>query len=271
MTESTKKVIQEICEEENIHWKELSLGYIQQLEKEGEYRFLLGSEFDLNTQASANIMTDKFATEQVLKENKIPVMEYEILFNPKVRKDFTDPQKTENQVKDFIRKNGKSVIKPNNGENGDLVELCCTEEEAVSHVEKIFQKDTAACLSVFYDIEAEYRCVYLEGEILLVFQKIPQEGEWRHNLQFGAIPQFLQDEKRLQELKELAIKAAKAVNARFVSVDIVRASNPKDSEKRDYIIEINSCVCLAKFAQRIENGEAIRKEIYRKAILELWR
>jgi len=151
-----------------------------------------------------------------------------------------------------------------------MVEMCETPEQAIEYANQIFEEDSAACLSPFYEIEGEYRCIYLDGEILLIFQKIPKEGEWRHNLNFGATPKWVEDKEKEEEIKRLAIQAAKIVNARFASVDIVRASCGKRPEKTDYVLEINSAVCMSKFAERMENGEQIVEEIYTKAMRKLW-
>jgi len=262
--------IKKIAEKERIKFTELSMGYVMCLEKDGVKRYILDNVWDLNSQASGKTMSDKYATEQILKENNIPTLDYEIIFHPEKRKDFSSQKQLKEKIENFIKENGKSVIKPNTGSNGYMVEMCETPEQAIEYANQIFEEDSAACLSPFYEIEGEYRCIYLDGEILLIFQKIPKEGEWRHNLNFGATPKWVEDKEKEEEIKRLAIQAAKIVNARFASVDIVRASCGKRPEKTDYVLEINSAVCMSKFAERMENGEQIVEEIYTKAMRKLW-
>lgn len=161
-------------------------------------------------------------------------------------------------------------------------------------------------LCPFYNIKKEYRCFYLKEEVLLIYGKerpyilgngkytvkklcekqnkiiidngekidekyIPKENEkiylsWKHNLSGGATPKILEKGKLYNRLEKIAIKAAKAINISFATVDIIETEN-----NELYIIEINSGVGATKFSQQIENGYEIVKEIYRKALKSLFK
>ena len=112
------------------------------------------------------------------------------------------------------------------------------------------------------DIEEEYRAGYLNGEILYVYKKISSEDDWKHNLSNGAIPLKV-DETDINRntVLEIAKGAGKAVNAKFVTVDISKAR-----DGRLFVMEINGNVCMSKFAEYFPDGYEITKSIYEKAI-----
>ena len=60
---------------------------------------------------------------------------------------------------------------------------------------------------------------------------------------------------------EIAKGAGKAVNAKFVTIDISKAR-----DGRLFVMEINGNVCMSKFAEYFPDGYEITKSIYEKAI-----
>ena len=85
---------------------------------------------------------------------------------------------------------------------------------------------------------------------------------WKHNLCSGAFPKtLLEDDKYVEKVKDLALKAGKCANINFASIDI---SQTLDEEI--FVMEINGNVCMSKFAEDVPNGYEIAKKIYSKAI-----
>lgn len=151
----------------------------------------------------------------------------------------------------------------------------------------------------FYDIDFEYRAIFLDGEIIYCYKKekpyvigngkatlkelilkenipecyenldlnyIPKSKEkieisWKHNLSKGAIPNCNIDKKTFEKVESLAIKAGEAIGIRFASVDIAETSAGEL-----LVMEINSSVCMNKFASLIKDGIKIEKDIFSKAI-----
>lgn len=151
----------------------------------------------------------------------------------------------------------------------------------------------------FYDINFEYRAIFLDGKILYCYKKekpyvigngkdtleelilkenipeyyeeldlnyIPNQKEkieisWKHNLSRGAIPNCEIDKKTLEKVETLAVNAGKAIGIRFASVDIAELSTGEL-----LVMEINSSVCMNKFVELIQNGREIEKNIFSKAI-----
>lgn len=259
---TSMKIIDEICKEKEIEETFLSFGWIRELKKNGKIRHIVRNSFDLNPTACREIVKDKYATYEVLKENEIPVLEYNIIFNSKMREGFGGD--IEAKVEEYFNKyNKKIVIKTSNSSEGKGVFLFEDKNEAVSKINELFnEKEASVTISPFEDIEHEYRTVYLDGEILCLYKKIKSKDTWKHNLANGALPAEVTDEDKLKnKVLEIAKNAGRAVNARFVTVDI-----SKTVDGRLFVMEINGNVCMSKFAEKYPNGYEITKNIYEKAI-----
>ncbi|MBR2240688.1 MAG: hypothetical protein IJ890_04865 [Clostridia bacterium] len=288
------KIIKEICLEKNIQYEELSDDWIIKLKKDNINKFLVGYKFDLNSQATAEICNDKYALYAVLNSEGIPVIEYNILFKNEHHK----------LQKYFDKYNQNVVLKPNNGTCGNNVFHISNFKE----LEDEYNKLTNQCYSVdicpFYEIESEYRVIYLPNkkhiykkvkpiitgdgvhtvkELLIEFNKeyfskdenlknknistnyIPKLGEkleyeWRFNLSKGSKISNVSNEET-QILLDLVNKIVKAIEVKFVSIDIVKLSN-----NQYMVMEINSGVMMENLIKLDENGKQIAKDIYMEAI-----
>ena len=164
-------------------------------------------------------------------------------------------------------------------------------------------KDTlSAC--PYIEVEYEYRAVYLFGEIIYIykkekpyvigdgykslkelilekfgddlnldfvknidFNKVPSYNEktiisWKHNLCNGAKPIIVdKNDIYYNDVKNISTMAGKAIDINFATVDIALTN-----KKELMVMEINASVCMDKFAEQAENGYAIAKDIYSKAI-----
>lgn len=95
--------------------------------------------------------------------------------------------------------------------------------------------------------------------------RIPSAGEvvlldWKHNLGKGARAEPVLDSATISQIEELALKAANAVEAKFVSVDIVDANGELQ------VLEINSGVMMAHLLEQNDDLSERAKEIYANAI-----
>jgi len=298
MKETTAlKIIDEICMEKNIEVAKLSFGWIRELKKDGEVRHIVRNTFDLNAAGCMYILNDKYATYEVLKQNNIDTLKHVMLFNPSTRKDVAGnlELQVEQALKEF---NGKVVIKANNSSEGKDVFLLNNKEDIILKAKELFQKGfDGVSICPFKDIETEYRVIYLDGNIEYIYKKekpyvigdgkrnveelarnigyeaeykadyIPDKNEkfiisWKHNLSSGAIAtEVLKDDKYIDEVRKIAIEAAKATSVKFATIDISQTSSGKI-----FVMEINGSVCMSKFAENFANGYEIAKKIYSKAI-----
>ncbi len=298
-------LIKEICEEMDIQVEKLSFQWILQLTKQGQVRHITNYLFDNNSQATGVIVADKYATYEVLKSQNIPVIKHTMIFNPTIWKQYIPEEGNGKIMEEELIKYKKLVVKPNCDCEGRGILLCYTLEETKRAIEDLFDKNyTSVSICPYYEIKTEYRAIYLEGEILLIYgkekpfvigdgrrtlgeliekltllnkemelelNKIPKKGEkieisWKHNLSGGATATILPKNELYQEIEKLAIQAGKAMNINFASIDIIQTV-----DNQLYVIEINAGVCMDIFSKTVEGGRERAKEIYQKAIQAMFK
>lgn len=309
MKKETTKLLQELCQEMNIKMEILSYGWIYKLSKDNKTRYIIG-KFDINKIASSEIASDKYATYEVLKSQNIPVIKHTMVFNPEERKEYIKEDEIWAILYKEFDKDKKIVVKPNYGYEGKGVFLCSTLEETKKAVNLLLNKNTSISICPFYDIEKEYRAFYLNGKILLIYEKekplvigngednvkilveklnlpnndvvksnlskidmdyIPKKSEkielsWKHNLYGGATAKVIDEENiKYNEIRNLAIKSGKALDMTFATIDIIKTKNSKL-----YVLEINSGVAASIFSRVVEHGKELTKEIYKKALIEIF-
>lgn len=211
--------------------------------------------------------------------------------------------------KEFERLNHKVVVKPNDGWEGKEVSLCHTKKELEVTIEKLFQKHGTVSICPYYDIKTEYRTFYINGKVELIYGKtkpfvvgdgkstleqliqnlnlpnkkvvrdnlslldmetVLKEGEkvdisWKHNLSGGATPIVLEKNDWYDKIEKLAIQAGKAMNINFATIDIIRTT---DDDL--YVLEVNSGVCATIFTKTVDGGYEKIKNVYRKALQDLF-
>lgn len=124
-------------------------------------------------------------------------------------------------------------------------------------------------------IDLPKKDVVTENLSLLDLSNIPNLGQkvevsWKYNLSGGAKPFVVErnseEEKELYDrILELALKAGKATNIGFATIDIIRT---KDDNL--YVLEINAGVSTNIFAQTVEGGRKIIKCIFKKALKNMF-
>lgn len=300
------RIIDELCNEKKIKQKKLSYGWVRNLSKDGINRNIVHYQFDLNSASAYNIAGDKYATYELLKENNIPTIKHNMIFNPNTRSNFYNKDYINSTYK-LLDENKKIVLKANNSYQGKDVYICENKEQVGEVIEKLFKNNDSLSSCPYYDIDYEYRVIYLCDEILYVYKKrkpfvtgngektireliknkynndninilkeldlnyIPKQDEeitisWKHNLSNGAIPIVIdENDEYIDNIKEVALKSAKAINIKFASIDIALTSR-----KEVLVMEINASVCMNKFIELIPDGYKIAKSIYSKAINKMF-
>lgn len=94
--------------------------------------------------------------------------------------------------------------------------------------------------------------VLLDGEIWNI--------NWKSNLGQGASPELVADRTLLNELSNLAIKAASAISINFASIDIIKTNEGLK------VLEINCGIMMENFIRSAPQNYDIAKEIYRDAV-----
>ena len=91
------------------------------------------------------------------------------------------------------------------------------------------------------------------------------EISWKHNLSGGAIPTLLEKGDLYDKIEELAIKAGKAINMKFATIDIIETT-----DNNLYVLEINSGIGATIFTETVKGADEIIKNIYREALTKLF-
>lgn len=288
------KIIEQICKENNIQYEELSDDWIIKLKKNNQNKFLVGYKFDLNNQATAEICNDKFALYAVLNSEGIPVIKYNILF-----------RNEEGKLKHYFEEyNQNVVLKPNNGTCGSNVMHICDYTELEKEYEKLISKCYSVDICPFYEIENEYRVIYLPNK-QHIYKKVKPIiiGDGVHTvkellMQFNGeyfskdsnlknqkvsvdyIPKL--GEKIEYEWRFNLSKGAKIADVtddekavlmelvnrivKVINLKFVSIDIVKLSNNEFMVMEINSGVMMENLIKLDKNGEKIAKDIYMEAV-----
>lgn len=288
------KIIKQICQEKSIQYEELSDDWIIKLIKENRNKFIVGYKFDLNNQATSEICNDKFALYAVLKSEEIPVIEYNILFK-------NEEDKLE---KYFYEYNQNVVLKPNNGTCGNNVLHICEYDKLKNEYNKLISKCYSVDICPFYEIESEYRVIYLptkqhiytkvkpiitgDGvhsvkELLIEFNS-EYFGDERNlkneNISADYIPKF--GEKIEYEWRFNLSRGAKIADVddeeknilinminniiKVIDLKFVSIDIVKLTNNQYMVMEINSGVMMENLVKLQDDGIQIAKSVYGEAI-----
>lgn len=309
MKKETVKLLEELCKKLEIKIEKLSFGWVYKLSKSNKIRYITGN-FDINKEASSKIASDKYATYEVVKSQNLPIIEHKMIFNPNERKKYIEKDIWDICYDEFKAKK-KVVVKPNLGLEGKGVFKCKTLDELEIAVKFLLEKNTSISICPYYDIEKEYRAFYLNGKILLIYEKekpyivgngvetikelveklklphnkivkenlekldlsyIPNQNEkieisWKYNLTGGATARVIKKENLIYKtIEELAIRTGKSLDLTFATIDII-----KTKENEIYLLEVNSGVSTNIFSNIVKDGKMIEREIYRKALIEMFK
>ena len=229
MFEYLKKIVKEICNDNNLEYKFLSKDWIIRITNGSKVAFIVGPSFSINKVTANRIASDKYATYEVLKNANIDVIEHKMIFNKKLRKDLKSDLNSKKEIVNYINsmQNKKIVLKANEGSCGKDVYLCKSYNDFKRNLNKIFKYKASASVCPFYEIDTEYRVICLDNEVKLIYGKKAKDGNWKHNLSQGAEAFKVTDENLKQKLEEIALKAVSEIGLRFASVDIIKCKDRK--------------------------------------------
>ena len=301
------KIIKEICNELNIKYTFLSKDWVIMLEYKNKTRFLSGYKFDLNKHALGLILDDKYAMYDVLNYKYIPVIKHDIVYKYDNNNLYAkDCKGLEYAKKLFSKYQENIVLKINNGTCGRDIYHVNNLDDLINKYNKLMIKYSSISICPFYDVINEYRAILVNGQIKLLYKKInprvvgdskktikellqefnPEyfkdynennkniilkqgevfEYDWKFNLSRGSLSSLDILESDKIEIINIINKINEFLDLKFVSVDII-----KTVENKFYVMEINSGVMMENFINQHENGEKIAKEIYKEAILEMFK
>jgi ribosomal protein S6--L-glutamate ligase len=236
----------------------LSDHWIARLEKDGVVKYIHGASFPLGSATGSAIMRDKVSTYEVLQTAGVAaVPHYLVRFTPSRL-----PLEAAARAIRFSK--FPMVVKPLKGFGGIDVSQARSIEELNLLLTEMSGRYNAMAISPFLRVQNEYRVVMLGREPLIIFEKVlsgdHSESEWRHNLKYEATPQVHSAPSICQPLVKLARATVNALDAGFVSVDIVRA------EDELQVLEVNSGVVLEHFSSHTPMYALQAFAAYKKAL-----
>ncbi len=293
-------IIKEICDKNGIKINILSDGWLIILEKNNKKKFITGYKFDNNNHALGEILDDKYGTYEILKQQNIPVCEYNIVYSPLNTNDYAIGHNSLEYVTNLFNKyNHDIVFKINSGTCGNNVDRI-TDIETLTNKFLSLKQNSMYSICPFYDITNEYRIIILNGNIELIYKKelpvvygngkesikellikfnpsyfkniedkkldrILNKNEkyiynWKFNLSQGARASFEINEKDKENIEKIVNQV---FNIGFCSIDII-----KTQDNKYMILEINSGVMMKNLMD--EYGIEIAQKIYEKAILSMF-
>ena len=99
-----KKIIKEICDEENINYSVISKDWIIVLEKNNVTNIITGYKFGINNHALGELLDDKYATFELLSKKNIPIIEHNIIYGPGNNNQYAIGSNSEEYVKGLFYK-----------------------------------------------------------------------------------------------------------------------------------------------------------------------
>jgi glutathione synthase/RimK-type ligase-like ATP-grasp enzyme len=276
------------------------------VKKDNKTRFISGYKFSLNTHSIGEIFDDKYGTYEVLKKSRIPVIKHMIMYSEDNHEKFARNNNDYSLIFKFFHKyNNNIVLKPNTGTCGRGVYHITKESEILPVVNELFVSNYSISLCPFYNIKAEYRLIVLDNECVLMYgkkkptligngvnsirellldfnynyfknklnnpmyDKILEKGEiyeygWQFNLSKGSICFNIEDKKLRNKLLKFCKKVTNKIDLNFCSLDII------DTDNGLYVMEINSGIMMKNYINIMPNGKQIAKEIYTKAVLNMF-
>lgn len=248
-------MISSLCKEERIDLQWLSEYWVARLEKEGKVQFITAYLFPLNNAAAAGIARDKVATYHVLKKAGVPIVPHYL-----VRFPFEGP--IDDIVEHALAHTPLPlVLKPCDRGSGKDVYKVTSHAELVAQLRHMAQRYQTIAASPLEEIEDEYRVVLLDQEPLLLFRKELQQeqSEWRHNLQFGAVPRRVPEGEMATKLISLAQESMRAIGLRFAAIDLI--TTPEGLK----VMEVNAGFSAGRVGKYPEFSEEVMAT-YRAAL-----
>ncbi|RCJ33041.1 alpha-L-glutamate ligase [Nostoc punctiforme NIES-2108] len=162
------------------------------------------------------------------------------------------------------------IIKRNSGASGHNVFLCKNIDEIETALKEIFninnKYDYVALAQEFIQIKSEYRAVFLNKELVLLYEKDINDAKFVGNLSplhwDGAKAKYINDPQILSEITNFAKPVFEELDLDYGGFDIVL-----DRDNQYWLIEINSHPNFGIFIR--DNGEEHVLKIFEKMLVSL--
>jgi glutathione synthase/RimK-type ligase-like ATP-grasp enzyme len=162
------------------------------------------------------------------------------------------------------------IVKRNSGSSGHNVFLCQNQDEIENSLKEIFningRYDYIALAQEFIAIKSEYRAVFLNKELVLLYEKDVSNATFIGNLSplhwDGAKAKYINNPEILSEITNFAKPIFEELDLNYAGLDIVL-----DQDNKYWLIEINSNPNYTIFTR--DNGNEHVLKVFEKIIISL--
>lgn len=238
----------------------------------GNYYYFIGTRTPFNSESVSSICLNKVYSYLLLKD-ELPMPKTIGYVDPNTTLDLKKYLKFKNKKE--IVKNIQSefqfpvIVKMNSGAQGKHVYKCDSPRKIMKAVKAIFNKwhknyDFSLLAQHFLEIENEYRVILLDGEIILLYEKVSKEKNRNlsplHNDDGKAV--LIDDQEIFQKINEIISKSPKLKQMPYIGLDIAR-----DFDGNWWILELNTHPGFSYFIR--DNGDEALVLMYEKVLNRL--
>ncbi|NJM59475.1 MAG: alpha-L-glutamate ligase [Oscillatoriales cyanobacterium RU_3_3] len=164
-----------------------------------------------------------------------------------------------------------AIVKRNRGSGGNNVFLCESKEQIQAALEIIFNinnkdYDYVALAQEYIEIAREYRAVFFQGKLVLLYEKDKSQAQFAGNLSplhwEGAKAKHILDPNLMSEIEDFVKPVFAEVSIDYAGLDVAL-----DARGKYWLIEINSSPNFDIFVR--DNDRQIVVKMF-KNILESW-
>ncbi|MHC5775438.1 ATP-grasp domain-containing protein [Nostoc sp.] len=228
----------------------------------------------LINQAVAHLIRDKEYTYHILKE-KVKLPRTVGFLSPfcdiqyKIYLKFPTIQDIVLEIKENFET--PVIVKRNSGSSGHNVFLCQNQDEIETALKEIFninfkKYDYVALAQEFIHIKSEYRAVFLNKELVLLYEKDITDAKFEGNLSplhwNGAKAKYINNPQILSEIANFAKPVFEELDLDYGGLDIVL-----DRDNQYWLIEINSHPNFSIFTR--DNGKEYALKLFEKILISL--
>ncbi|MGK7924238.1 MAG: RimK family alpha-L-glutamate ligase, partial [Spirulina sp.] len=226
------------------------------------------------SQAIAKILIDKEYTYQILKDcvNSPKTLAFLSPFCDEKYKHYLQFD-TIDKIAEEIQAHFSlpAIVKRNRGTSGNNVFLCQDRAEIINSLKTIFDihskdSDYVALGQEYINIEREYRAIFLDQKLILLYEKDNKNAKFSGNLSplhwEGAKAKHINDRHLIAEIQKFIDPVFTHLEIEYGGFDIVR-----DRSDRLWLIEINSHPNYNIFIR--DNSEEIIIELFSKILKKL--
>lgn len=232
------QAVEAACKAQGIAYAAFSDNWILRLQRGGEQHWVYGYKFDINPIAASLIAQDKVATYLVLQAAGVPALRHVL-----VRSLLETP--IDHAAVLAALPSGAAVLKPLTGTGGRGVVRYDTAEQALVAAEA--SSEPGLALSPLVQIASETRCLVLDGEVLLAYEKQAVNGAGdfaQHNMSRGAQIREIAPAEVPERLRAMALQTVQALGLRLAAVDIIRLQ-----DGTEMVLEVNDGCSMEHYAR----------------------